>query len=74
MHLAELKKDQIAEVSSIAMGQSSLRIMELGIVAGAQIALASVAPTGDPMAFRVGDAIVSLRKSDASLVNVQLIA
>lgn len=74
MHLGELKKGQIAEVISVASGQSSLRIMELGIVSGVQVTLESVAPTGDPLAFRVGDAIVSLRRTDAAFVGVTLIA
>jgi len=73
MHLAELRKGQIAEVTSVSNGQSSLRIMELGLVSGVQISLEALAPTGDPMAFRVNDAIVSLRKSDAALVQVKLI-
>jgi ferrous iron transport protein A len=73
MKLSQLKKGQVAQVSTVEMGLSSLRIMELGIVSGAQISLLSVAPTGDPLAFRVEDAIVSLRKLDAALVQVELI-
>ena len=74
MKLSELKKGQVAQVLSISMGASSLRIMELGVVAGVHVSLLSVAPTGDPLAFRVQDAIVSLRKNDAALVEIALIS
>jgi Fe2+ transport system protein FeoA len=73
MNLAQLKKGQKAVISKVDFGRSSLRIMELGLVANVEVKLISVALTGDPLAFQVGDSIVSLRKSDAALVQIHLV-
>jgi ferrous iron transport protein A len=68
MLLHELKIGESAVVKSIEHGKSSLRIMEMGIVAGVKIKTLSKAPMGDPIAFEVHDTVISLRKSDANLV------
>ena len=73
MRLSELKLGQRAEIVVVHNGTSSLRIMELGLVKGTTVQLTSVAPTGDPLAFQVNDSTVSLRKTDAQLVEVRAI-
>lgn len=73
MKLYELKLGQVAIIKKVNFGDSTLRIMELGMVSGSQIMLKSVAPTGDPMAFEIGDSILSLRKKDAALVEIDIV-
>jgi ferrous iron transport protein A len=48
----------------------SHRLMELGIVEGAEIEVVRRAPLGDPVQLRVGDYELSLRSSEARLIDV----
>jgi Fe2+ transport system protein FeoA len=73
MKLNELKIGQVAKVIQIAEGSASLRIMELGIVIGSTIALKSQAPLGDPKVYQLGDAQISMRLSESSLVEIEII-
>ena len=74
MNLTSLKPGQKAKITHVNTGRSSLRLMELGFVKETEITLTSVAPTGDPLAFQVGSSVVSLRRLDASLVQIELTA
>lgn len=47
------------------------RIMEMGITKGAQIRVQKIAPLGDPMEVTVRGYELSLRKSDADMVEVE---
>jgi len=48
----------------------SLRLMEMGFVEGAQVQVLRRAPLGDPLHVRLGDYELSLRSSEAELVDV----
>ena len=48
----------------------ALRLMEMGLIEGAQGQLLRRAPLGDPMQLRVGDYELSLRAADAALIDV----
>jgi ferrous iron transport protein A len=71
MNLSQLKPGQQAEVLEVNSGKSSLRLLELGFVPGALIRVHSLAPLGDPMAVEVDSALVSLRKEDAAVIQIQ---
>jgi Fe2+ transport system protein FeoA len=71
MKLSELNPKQTAVITAIHEGQHSLRIMELGLVVGALVSFDSKAPMGDPIAFSVGDSKISMRKSEANMVEVE---
>jgi len=47
------------------------RILDMGIVAGACIRVRKYAPLGDPLEVRVKNFNLSLRKTEAALVEVQ---
>ena len=56
-----------------AVGGSGLmrrRLMDLGVMPDAEITLLRVAPLNDPIEIRVGNAFVSLRRSEAALIDV----
>ncbi len=72
MKLHELKLQQTAEVIRVLGESQALRMMELGILSGARLTLTAIAPTGDPLAFRVGESLIALRKKDAALVEIKL--
>lgn len=54
--------------SDVALGQ---HLLERGIVPGEKLSVERVAPTGDPIAIRVADHVLCLRKSEASSIRVQ---
>lgn len=48
----------------------SYRLMEMGLIEGAQVEILRRAPLGDPLHVRLGDYELSLRACDANLVDV----
>jgi Fe2+ transport system protein FeoA len=72
--LAQLKPGQSAHVTDV-QGDPALqqRILEMGILPGAQVKLIRVAPLGDPMEFSVLGYNLSLRKSEAACVTVEVV-
>ncbi len=51
-------------------GQMSYRLMEMGLIEGANVEVLRRAPLGDPLHVRLGDYELSLRASDADLIDV----
>jgi len=47
------------------------RIMDMGVTKGAEIYIRKVAPLGDPIEIRVRGYELSVRKSDAAMIEVQ---
>ncbi len=47
------------------------RILDMGVVSGADIEVVRVAPLGDPVEFRVKGYNLSLRKSEAQNIQVE---
>ena len=52
-------------------GAIKRRIMDMGITKGTAVTLRKVAPLGDPMELRVRGYELSIRKSDAELIEVE---
>jgi ferrous iron transport protein A len=48
------------------------RLMELGLIAGSTVEVVRLAPLGDPMQVSLGGCQLSLRKSEASRIEVEL--
>lgn len=48
----------------------ALRLMEMGLIEGTEVQVVRRAPFGDPMQLRVGDYDLSLRSSEAALIDV----
>ena len=72
MTLADLKRDQPGEIVRV-LGEGSLvqRLMALGFLPGGEIRVVQVAPFGDPIAVELNGWRVSLRREEASLVEVK---
>lgn len=51
-------------------GPLSYRLMELGLIEGAEVRVLRRAPLGDPLCVRVGDFELALRSDEANLVDV----
>jgi DtxR family Mn-dependent transcriptional regulator len=75
MTLAHLQPDQKAVVSRV-QGEGTLRrrLMDLGLIAGTAVTMERSAPLGDPLEFLVKGTHLSLRREEASAVQVELIS
>lgn len=69
-----LRETKIGETVTVQRlngdGAVKRRIMDMGITKGAEIFVRKVAPLGDPIEVRVRGYELSLRKSDAELIQV----
>ncbi len=69
-----LKDAKVGETVTVARlngtGPVKRRIMDMGITKGVQIYVRKVAPLGDPMELNVRGYELSVRKSDAEMVEV----
>ena len=72
--LASAQVGDVCLVTEIAKNPVELRsrLYALGIIPGASIQILRVAPLGDPMQIKVGGALLSMRKTDARIINVQI--
>jgi Fe2+ transport system protein FeoA len=71
MKLAGAPLQQPVRVTGIQVrGPSGYRLMEMGLIEGAEVEVLRRAPLGDPMHVRLGDYELSLRTREAELVDV----
>ena len=70
-----LKQDKVGETVQVVKltGQGAVkrRIMDMGITKGVEIFIRKVAPLGDPVEVTVRGYELSLRKDDASMIEVE---
>jgi ferrous iron transport protein A len=70
--LKNVKPGQTVRVTKIGgAGPMKRRIMEMGIIRGTQVTVRKVAPLGDPIELHVRGYELSLRRSDAELIEVE---
>lgn len=72
MKLSELPINEERTIL-IVSGQGSLRhrLLEMGIIPGTKIKITKVAPLGDPLLVHLRGYELSIRKSDAELIEVE---
>lgn len=71
MRLSELKPGQTAVITKIlGHGAFRKRVMEMGFVRGREVTMILNAPLQDPVKYKLMDYEVSLRKSEAQLIEV----
>ncbi len=73
MTLNDIQKGQHAQITSIG-GDGALRqhLLDMGLIPGAQVELKKFAPTGDPMQIEIHGYALTLRRADASKIEVSL--
>lgn len=70
--MAALRPGQSARVSGLtASGAIRRRMLDLGLIPGTRITCIAVSPLGDPKAYQIRGAVIALRASDASCVQVE---
>jgi ferrous iron transport protein A len=72
LKLSELALHQPAIVLAVHGDDLSLKLFEMGLLPGEEVALENIAPFGDPIAVKVGEYKMCLRLSDAACIDVKL--
>jgi len=71
MTLSELGPGKLACIIKVSgRGETTRRIVDMGVTAGAIVRVERVAPLGDPMEVRIRGYHLSLRRSEASQISV----
>lgn len=71
MVLADVPRDRPVKISAVEGSRSfRRRLMEMGLVPGAEVILRNVAPLGDPLEIEVRHGRLSIRKHEASQIQV----
>lgn len=72
--LDEFMIGEIGIIKSVeGEGRIRRRLFDMGITPGAKVLLRKKAPLGDPIEITIRDYELTLRKSEANLVNVETI-
>ena len=73
MRLSECAPGQGGAVKSIqGDGLIVQRLMEMGLIEGAAVKVVRVAPLGDPIEIEINEYLLTLRKSEAAGVEIDL--
>ena len=72
MTLKELQIGKSARIKSVG-GSGVLRqhFLDMGVIPGAEVTLIKYAPMGDPMEFQIHGYELTLRLSDAKLIEIE---
>jgi ferrous iron transport protein A len=72
MRLSELKQGQRGRILSFGSSDLELKLMEMGCIPGEEVVVEQVAPLGDPISIKVAGYRLSLRKSEAQEIIIEL--
>ncbi|MFA4902434.1 MAG: FeoA family protein [Desulfobaccales bacterium] len=73
MNLAMLRPGQRGTITTIgAIGPMKRRLMDMGVLKGVEVKVEKVAPLGDPIEIIVKNYRLSLRKSEAAGIGVEV--
>jgi ferrous iron transport protein A len=69
--LAELKIGDSGCISSIGNYHIQLHLLNMGCIPKATLEVVNIAPLGDPIAIKVGNTVLSIRKRDAEHIQIE---
>lgn len=73
MNLAQLRPGETGKITKIgAVGPLKRRLMDMGVLVGEEVRVEKVAPLGDPIEITVKNYKLSLRKSEAEGIAVEV--
>ena len=73
MTLAELQPGESGRISAIgASGPLKRRLMDMGVLAGVEVRVIKVAPLGDPLEVEIKSYRLSLRRSEAREIRLEV--
>jgi ferrous iron transport protein A len=75
MQFSDLKTGQSARVVAIGKGDKVYRqrLIAMGILPGTEFTVSRLAPLGDPVEIRVRGFALSLRKNEASMLQIEAV-
>ena len=74
MGLNEIKKGSIVKISKLnAKGALLYKLLDMGFVNGAVVEVIREAPLYDPMELKIHNYNLTLRKSEAKLIEIEMI-
>lgn len=74
MRLHELSRGQRGRIVGIeGADELSIRLMEMGLTPGVEVKLIGQAPLGDPLEFELRGYRLSLRRSEARLIEIECV-
>lgn len=75
MYLDNITKGQRCKITNINSSNVKLKqkLLDMGFVFGAELEVVREAPLYDPMELKIHNYLISLRKSEASMLEVQLV-
>jgi len=74
MNLAGLRPGEKGRITSIgSLGPLKRRLLDMGVLVGEQVKVEKVAPMGDPIEVRIKSYSLSLRKSEAEAIGVEVV-
>ncbi len=71
--MSQLQKGDHGIVIAVGQSNSSLRLMEMGIVPGANVEVQAFSPFGDSIAIRVANYTLSVRRNDVDAVHLNAV-
>jgi ferrous iron transport protein A len=75
MNLAQLAPGSRGRITKIgAVGPLKRRLMDMGVLVGVEVRVEKIAPLGDPIEITVKNYKLSLRKSEAEGIAVEVVA
>ncbi|GHH99052.1 FeoA family protein [Neobacillus kokaensis] len=73
--LVDGEKGNIIKITDLQLdGVMRRRLLDLGFIKGAQVEVVRKSPLGDPIAFRVSQTTIALRKEESSKIEGELIS
>lgn len=74
MNLADLRPGDTARITTLDItGPLKRRLMDMGVLVGERIGLTKIAPMGDPLEVSIKNYSLSLRRSEAQSIGVEVI-
>jgi ferrous iron transport protein A len=70
--LDSISLNQLVEIATIANTAIAPKLSEMGLTKGQKIKAIFKAPFGDPIAYQINGNIISMRKEEAMLIEVQM--
>ncbi len=70
--LSDITNGSKVMVSEISQSKLRVKLMEMGVIKGRILTVLYRAPFGDPIAIDIDGYVLSLRKDEACLVDVEL--
>jgi ferrous iron transport protein A len=73
-NLAQLQPGEKGRITGIgSLGPKKRRLMDMGMIVGEEVRVEKVAPLGDPIEVTIKNYLLSLRKSEAEGIQVEVI-